>query len=148
MKKVMALLVVALLISSMAFAAVVPSVQSRQRYEDSSGTSYERVIGTLAFDSTYPCNGISCGETFGPRQMLGLTSITKMTIDPAYTGASSANGYVTFLYKSSGVDGNNLSIGRLFGVMVISGAAQIVSSPSGDYSSMTAVPFEAVGPVL
>jgi hypothetical protein len=85
MKKFLAILVVMLLVSTQVFAALVPTVTSRQRYEDSLGVGYERVLGTLAFDSTYPCNTTTgiCGEPF-PASKIGLASISRMAIDPAF----------------------------------------------------------------
>lgn len=157
MKKFLAIFIVMLLVSSQAFAALVPTVTSRQRYEDSNGTTYERVLGTLAFDSTYPCNtstGI-CGEPL-PSTKLGLSSVKRMAIDPAMSTV--AGGVLIMKYHSAGLSGVGGDTAadqpnvRAYYTGLPSAtnttAAALVSAASYDLSLLTAVPFEAVGTVL
>src|SRR5512137_1620708 len=83
MKKQIAILMVLMLVASSAFAAMVPTVTSRQRYEAADGTTYERVLGTLAFDSAYHCFATTkiCGEPLNLTN-LGLSAISRFAIDP------------------------------------------------------------------
>ncbi len=159
MKKILAILVLTLFVGQAAFA-FTPTVTSRQRYEDSQGTTYERVLGNLAFDTAYPCNSSTtiCGESLLPNQ-LGLASVTKMTIENEVATAVGAGqgGLIVFKYHKSGkgagattgssIEGGNVrayvesNLGANF-------SGPLVSMASYDLSALTAVPFEAVGPVL
>lgn len=162
MKKFLALLTALVLLGSgLANASLQPTVNSRQRYEDASGTTYERVIGTLAFDSTYPGNSTTLiyGEPFPPK-VIGLSSIAKMNIDSPYAqNVGPAGGTISFKYSAAECTVNTLGgcayapnvrgfYNRATATSTGTTDAPAVSLPSYDLSALTAVPFEAVGPVL
>lgn len=159
--KIFAILALTMFIGHSAFATLQPTVTSRQRYEAQDGTTYERVIGTLAFDSTYPGNSTTLiyGEALPPT-ILGLASIRKMNIEPTYAqNVGVTGGTIFFKYSATECTQNPLG-GCLYGSNVrafysratatSTGVtdAPLVSLPSYDLSALTAVPFEAVGPVL
>jgi len=159
MKKFLVIFLVALLIAPVAFAAskAVPTVISKQCYEDASGTSYCRVIGTLAFDSTYGCDSTTsrCGASLD-NTLLGLSSIKKMYIEPTFSASvGTSGGTIVWNYTSTGVAGNGL-IGAIIANVAqartsstaTSTVAPLVSAASYDFSALSAVPFEAIGPVL
>lgn len=149
MKKFLAILLAMLLLSSSAFAAVVVTVSSENRYEDSLGRSYKQVIGTLAFDSTYACTGATCGEPFPAQGKLGLASISAWRSPFVYSTLSAS--YVTAVAEnkvaSGGVDASGGTDGRLL-LIGVSYVGTLVSAVSGNQSILSAVPFEAIGPVL
>jgi hypothetical protein len=157
MKKFLAVLLVALLIAPCAFAAssATPTVVTKQCYEDSQGVSYCRVIGTLAFDSTYGCATAlnRCGASLD-NTLLGLSSIKKIYISPANaSNVGSGGGEIIFGYKATDTAGNGRTgaIRAYVSSTAIGGGASVaplVSAASYDFSALTAVPFEAVGPVL
>ena len=157
MKKFIAFLLVALLLAPVAFAAstATPTIVSKQCYEDSQGVSYCRVLGTLAFDSTYGCNSTTqrCGASFLSYQ-IGLSSIKRMAIEPANaSNVGASGGFVQWSYTATGTAGNGLTGAVRAMVATVGGAAvgsmgPLVSAASYDFSALTSVPFEAVGPVL
>lgn len=159
MKKFIALISLSLLVSQSAYASLVPTIESRDRYEDAEGVTYERVVGTLAFDSAYPGNSTTLiyGEPL-PVSKLGLASVSKMNVDTAYAqNVGAAGGFILFRYAAAEGTQGTPSGGVSYAPSVrgyYSGgngsltAGPLVSLPSYDLSALTAVPFEAVGPVL
>ena len=155
MKKFIAILLVALLVAPVAFAAstATPTVVSKMCYEDSQGTSYCRVLGTLAFDSAYGSNVTTgrIGASFTPNQ-IGLASIKRMAIEASnVSNVGASGGYIVWHYAPTATAGNGVT-GAIRAMVAQSGSnltvAPLVSAASYDFSALTAVPFEAVGPVL
>lgn len=147
MKKFLAILLVMVLLAPCAFAKVTVTTNSETFYENSKGVSMKRIVGTIAMGSTYTCNGASCGEPFSPQGKLGLSSIYTW-ISP-FVYSTTAASYVIAIaqnYVSGARDASSGADGRLI-LVGVSGAG-LTSSVSGDYSALTAVPFEAIGTVL
>jgi hypothetical protein len=158
MKKVLGILVALCLISSQAFAAPVYTVTSTEKYRDVQGNNKIRVQGTIAFDSAYNCNATTkvCGEAITPA-VLGLSSISRMSISPDFaTAVGVAGGLVFFRYHTegftdngvAGLEGPNVRM-YIYGNITAGGlpfaSGPLVSSPSYNLSALTAVPFEAIG---
>lgn len=169
MKKILAFLILAAGFSNFAFAAaggnVTVTITSRQRYEDKDGVAYERVLGTLAMDANYNCNATSkqCGYRFTPT-MIGISNIRKLDIEPQLStvvGQPAQGAVVLFKYHREGLVSNGVtgletanirayywgnSTANASGATISAGG--LISTPSYDFSGLTAVPFEAVGPVI
>ena len=156
MKKICILaLAFLVLMQAVGFAALVPTITSRQRYTDDAGNERMLVVGTLAFDSTYPCNNTTgqCGEALPPSKM-GLETVDAMFIEPYYS--ASAAGVLLFRYLPHGTppgatDVDQPNVRAYYWGKVGGGATSgltagaFVSSPTYDLSALTAVPFLAVG---
>lgn len=164
MKKFLALLVVMLMVfSSSAFAAITITPTTKQCYEDTSGNSYCRVNGTIAMDSTYYCNSTTkiCGYRFTAAQ-IGLKSITRfLPVMTHATNVGGSGGVVTWVYHSEGkVDavGSSTETANIRAYYYAGptasqsggglSAGPLVSAPSYDFSALTAVPFEVIGPAI
>jgi hypothetical protein len=160
MKKILSILALLVLVSSQAFA-ITYTVSSREDFTNAKGESKVRVYGTIAMDSSYPCNSTTkiCGEVFLPAQ-IGMSAINQVLIDPPYSNVVGAAGGVFFLrYHATGSAAANVAseagvtsypnIRAYYTQAVPSNGPVIngplVSMPSYDLSALTAVPFEAIG---
>lgn len=164
MKKILAILLLAACFSEAAFAAsggnATATVNSRQRYEDSNGTTYERILGTLSMDANYNCSATNnvCGYKLVPSRF-GVSSISKIDFEPQFSNVVGATGSVVFFkYHREGKVDNGVTgletanIRAYYTKPVISDGkivnVGLISTPSYDFSGLTSVPFELVGPVL
>lgn len=160
MKKILSVLALLVLISSQAFA-ITYTVNSREKFTDTDGNAKVRVYGTIAFDSSYPCNSSTkiCGEVFLPTQ-IGLSAITQVIIDPPVaTGVGASGGLFFVRYHATGSAAAGVAsetgstsypnIRAYYTQASPSNGAVIngplVSMPSYDLSALTAVPFLAIG---
>jgi hypothetical protein len=150
MKKVFALLLALMLVASVAYAAPVYTVTSRDRYTDDLGVDVVRVRGTIAMDSTYGNNTTTArvGYALSPAT-IGMKSISQMRIEPSWAANVSGGTVISFRYTTAGKASDGTSNGSIRGyyTALASGvtAGGFASLPSYDLSDLTAVPFEAIG---
>ena len=127
--------------------AVTYTVTSREEYTDVLGNQKKRVIGTIAFDSDYPCNTTTgrCGEYLVPNQ-IGMTSIDILSVHANETvGNASNEGIFSWAYHPNGTAGNG-SAGALRAYYDDgTGIGNAVSAPTYDLAALDAVPFMAIG---
>jgi len=153
MKKLFTLAIALLMVFGLAVPvyAITYTVDNTVRENDDLGTTIKTVLGTIAFDSDYPCDnsvgGTSqCGEDLSPTQ-LGMTTIAQMFIESEHIeGAASLMSFdydATFLTGSGGTGGIRANFSD---VSAGSGAsASYPSVPTYDLSALTAIPYLAIG---